>query len=119
MECFGVVACALILDRPLDPDGLSQCSPNHFFRTSRPTTIETWIGYRNCEIVAAPIPALLSTRGAARPVVSRPPSRWANVIENAELAPVGIEGRQFNPRFRPEFLRHVHALNKRVHLLLG
>ena len=57
-ECFRFVACALILDRPLDSDGLSQCSPNHFFRTSCPTAIEARIGYRDCEIVAAPITAL-------------------------------------------------------------
>src|SRR3954467_3650844 len=118
-ECFGATAGALILNRPLDPDRLSQCSPNHFFRTSCPTAIEARIGYRDCEIVAASIMALFRTRGAARPIVSRPLPRWSKVIENAKLAPVRIEGRQINPRSRPELLRHLHALNKPAHVVLG
>ena len=44
---------------------------------------------------------------------------WPKVIEDAKLAPVGIEGRQFNPRSRPELLRHFHALNKPAHVVLG
>src|SRR5579863_2534428 len=101
---------------PPDSNRLAQGRSYHFFATSRPALILARICNGDCQVISAVVAALLCAGGALGPVISRPLTCGSDMVQNAKFPPRGVIRRQFNLRFRAEFLGHFEASDEPNHL---